>query len=129
MNYPPVFQIAAADPGVQAVLGTSPVRFWPFAIAPQKGQPGYAIPYAVHQLIYGNPDNSLSCIPKEDNAGIQIDVYAANATSARSAAAALQSAFESNFIPVTAYNGEFWEPNTGLYRVSLTIETWTERSS
>ena len=58
--YPPVFEIATQSAAVLAVLGSNPTRLWPFAIAPQKGKPGYGVPYAVHQLIYGAPVNTLS---------------------------------------------------------------------
>lgn len=125
MMYPPAFAIAAANSGVTAVLGTSPTRFWPFGHVPQSE----TRPYAVHQLIYGSPDNSLSCVPSEDNFGLQIDAYAKTVTDARAVAAALRDAFEETYNQVVAWNGEFWEQATGLYRVSFTVEFWTERSS
>lgn len=123
--YPPVFQVAAEDPGVTALLGTNPVRFWPFGRAPQNE----VRPYAFHQLVYGNPDNSLSCIPTEDLFGIQIDAYAKTVSDARNVAQALRDAFEAQHHPITSFNGEDWEQSTGLYRVSFTVEFWTERSS
>lgn len=127
--YPPVFEIAKQNAAVLAVLGSNPTRLWPFAIAPQPGKPGYGVPYAVHQLVYGAPVNSLDCIPGMDNFGIQFDVYAANATDARSAAAALRDAYESSHNPVVSWNGEDLEPSTGLYRVGFTVEFWPEREA
>lgn len=125
MSYPPVFAIAAANPAVTAVLGTAPVRFWPFGHVPQNE----VRPYAVHQLTYGSPDNSLSCVPTEDNFGVQIDAYARTVTDSRNVANALRDAFEDTYNHVVAWNGEFWEQATGLYRVSFTVEFWTERGS
>jgi hypothetical protein len=126
--YPPVFSIAAADLSVRALLldadGTT-LRFWPFGHAPQNEQR----PYAMHQLVYGNPDNSLSCVPSEDLAGIQVDCYAKTVTAARQVAVALRDAFEATYNHMTAHNGEDWEPATGLYRVSMTFEFWTVRPS
>ena len=127
--YPPVFDIAKQSSAVLAALGSNPTRLWPFAIAPQPGKPGYGVPYAVHQLVYGTPVNSLDCIPGMDNFGIQFDVYAANATDARSAAAALRDAYEGSHNPVVSWNGEDWEPSTGLYRVGMTVEFWPEREA
>ena len=127
--YPPVFDIATQSAAVLDQLGQSPTRLWPFATAPQKGKPGYGIPYAVHQLVYGTPVNSLCCIPSADNFGIQFDVYAANATDARSAAAALRDAYEGSHNPVVSWNGEDWEQATGLYRVSFTVEFWPDREA
>lgn len=127
--YPNLFPLARDSAAVTALLGSSPVRFWPFDIAPGPNGAGYAVPYAVHQLIYGNPDNSLSCTPKEDMAGIQIDAYGATASEAREVSAALRDAIEADFNHVVSYNGEFWDQPSGLYRVSFTAEFWTERGS
>jgi hypothetical protein len=123
--YPPVFSIAAANAGVTAVLGTNPVRLWPFGKAPQNE----TRPYAIQQLIYGNPDNSLSCVPSIDNFGVQIDAYAKTVTEARNVAAALRDAFEETYNHVVSWNGEDWEVSTGLFRVSFTVEFWTDRAS
>ena len=127
--YPPVFEIATQSAAVLAVLGSNPTRLWPFAIAPQKGKPGYGVPYAVHQLIYGAPVNTLSCVPTADNFGIQFDIYAANATDAREPAAALRDAYEASHNPVVTWNGEDWDPATSLYRVSFTVEFWPDRAT
>lgn len=127
--YPDVFQIAASDTGVTSILGSSPTRLWPFGLAPQPGTQLYGVPYAVHQLAYGTPVNTLSCVPDMDNFGVQFDCYATSATDARNAAAALRDAYEGSQNQVVAWNGEDWEQATGLYRVSFTVEFWTERSA
>lgn len=127
--YPPVFEIAKQSAAVLSALGSTPTRLWPFAIAPQPGGQGYGVPYAVHQLVYGAPVNTLGCIPQADNFGIQIDVYAKTATSAREAAATLRDAYEASHNPVVAWNGEDWEQATGLYRVSFTVEFWPDREA
>jgi hypothetical protein len=84
-------------------------------------------PYAVWQVVYGNPDNSLSCVPKEDLYGVQFDCYAKTASDAREVAEVLRDAYEASYNPVTAWNGEDWEPATGLWRVSFIVEFWTRR--
>ncbi len=126
--YPPVFEIATGSAAVLTAFGNSPTRFWPFSIAPEKGRPGYGVPYGVHQLVYGSPENTLGCIPGVDNFGIQIDVYANNPTQARNAAETLRDAFEGSYNPVVSWNGEDWETSTGLYRVGFTVEFWTDRN-
>lgn len=123
--YPPVLELATESEAVLAILGSAPTRLWPFAIAPQKG----VVPYAVHQLVYGTPENTLSCTPSEDNFGIQFDCYAENASGARAVAAALRDAYEQTQNTVIAWNGEDWEPSTSLYRVSFTVEFWTPRAA
>lgn len=125
MTYPPVFPLAAGSAAVTALLGSNPVRVWPFGQAPQNE----TRPYAVHQLIYGAPANSMSCAPDVDNAGVQVDVYAKTASDAREATSALRDAFEGAHNQVVAWNGESWDPPTGLYRVSFTVEFWTGRNA
>jgi hypothetical protein len=120
--YPPIYQLARDDAAVTALLG-SPPRFRPFGQYDQNGPR----PYAVWQVIYGNPDNSLSCQPREDLYGVQVDAYAETPESARAVAEALRNCIESDHNPVVGHNGEFWEQNTGLWRVSFTCEFWTAR--
>lgn len=124
MAYPPVFTLATGSTAVTSLLGTSPTRFWPFGIAVQDT----SRPYAVHQLIYGTPENSLSCPANIDMLGIQFDSYAKSVTAARNVAEALREAMEPAGY-VVALNGEMWEQNTGLYRVSFTVEFWQDRQS
>jgi hypothetical protein len=122
--YPDIFQIAAGNTAVTALLGTTPAtRFWPFGNAPQDE----TRPYAVHQLVYGSPVNTLGCVPGADNFGVQVDVYAKTVSAARSVTEALRDAFELHG-HIVAWNGEFWEPATGLFRISFTVEFWTDRN-
>ena len=123
--YPDIFQLAKNSAAVTTLLGSNPVRFWPFGTAPQ----GEDRPYAVHQLVYGTPSNTLSCPPSEDVMGIQVDCYAKSVSSARSVAAALRDAIEGDFNHVVAWNGEDFEPATGLWRVSFTAEFFVDRGS
>lgn len=123
MTYPPVFTLAAGSAAVTALLGTNPVRVWPFGMAPQNE----TRPYAVHQLIYGSPENSMSCAPDIDNTGIQLDAFAKTASEAREVANALRDAFEAAHNQVVAWNGETKDVPTGLFRVSMTVEFWTNR--
>lgn len=123
--FPEVFQIASANAGVTALLGSAPTRFYPFGKAPQNE----TRPYAIFQTVYGNPVNSLPCTPSEDLFGVQIDCYAKTVSGARDVASALRDAFEATYNHVVAYNGEDWETTTGLWRVSFTVEFWAVRSS
>ena len=123
---PPVFQYAAASPGVVSLLGTNPTRFWPFSSAPHAGNAASAAPYALWQIVTGLAENNLSAPPEADNPSIQIDTYAESATEARSVMLALRDAFEPHGY-VTAYNGEFRDDPTGLYRCSITMDFWEYR--
>lgn len=129
MSYPPVFDIAKGSAAVVALLGTTPIRLWPFARAPQKGKPNYGVPYAVHQLVYGTPANTLSCPPDRDNIGIQFDCYAATDDEARALSDVLRDAYELSHNPVVSFNGEEQDAATNLYRVGFTVEFWPERAT
>lgn len=124
MSYPPVFTYAKDSPSVLALLGTNPTRFWPFGTAPQNE----TRPYAVHQLVYGSPENALSCPADIDLIGIQIDAYGKNVSGVRSIAEALRQAMEPHG-HVVSLNGESWEQATGLWRSSFTVEFWADRSA
>lgn len=120
-----LFPIASSAPAVTALLGASPTRFWPFSSAPQEGQPGYSLPYAVFQQVYGTPEQYLGKISDIDNLGVQIDAYATTGSQARSVAFALRNALEPHGY-VVSYNGEERDADTGLYRVGFTFELWQD---
>ena len=121
--FPPIFLICAADNGVKALLGTSPVRFWPFGSAPQ----GASMPYAVWQVIGGSPENYLGNTPDLDRFSIQVDVYAVTGAVAQSVATALRDAIESHAY-VTAWRGGDMDINTKAFRVSFDVDWMIERA-
>lgn len=122
----PSFALASASAAVKDLIGSNPVRFWPFGEAPQPGQPGYGLPYAVHQIAYGAPTAYVGTLPDSDNLGIQVDAYAQTAAQADLLMKALRTAFEPHGY-VVGYTGEGREQNTGLYRSGFTVEFWTDR--
>lgn len=117
MNYAPIFQIVAADPAATSLLGTLPTRLYPFGEAPA----GVSLPYGVWQLISGSPENYLAGRPDIDGFTLQIDIYAATASSARDTAGAIRHAIELDAY-VTGYNGEMRDDDTGHYRVSFDVD-------
>jgi Protein of unknown function (DUF3168) len=123
--YPPIYETCAADTTVQGLLldSSGRLRLYPFGEAPQNDP----APYAVWQIVYGIPANSLSCRPDVDMFGVQVDVYAADADPARAVASAIRTAVEL-LAPVQAFNGEFRDAPTRRYRVSFTVEWWMQRS-
>jgi len=123
--FPNIFGYVSSSEAVKQLIGSNPVRFWPFAMAPQKGQMGYGLPYAVWQSPYGTPENYLNQLPDIDNVAAQIDVYAQTLDSARLAARAIRDAVEP-YGHVVSYNGEEKDGPTGLYRFGFTVEFWQE---
>ena len=118
---PPIFTIIAADSGVTTLLGTDPVRFFPFGQAPDEAD----MPYAVWQTISGGPENYLSGTPSIDGWLVQVDVYAERGTIARTVAEALRDAIEPEAY-ITAWRGESKEEDN-IFRYSFDVDFLTER--
>lgn len=114
--YPPIYKVASADALVTALLGAEP-RLYPFGQAPQQ----VTYPYAVWQVISGSPENYLAGRPDADGYGLQVDVYARDAATARSVADALQHAIELSAY-VVSYGGESRDSTTGNYRSTFDVD-------
>lgn len=112
----PIFSVCSANAAVTALLGTNPVRLFPFGEAPQN----VAKPYAVWQVINGSPENYLNQHPDLEGYRLQVDVYAATGTSANAVKSALEAAIE-NFAHVVSYNGDGRDPATQNYRSSFDV--------
>jgi len=119
---PDIFLSIASDSDCADVLGDNPLRFWPFAAAPQNP----VKPYATWQVIYGSPENYLDRAPDIDSIGVQIDCWGDTISSVRSAAKSIRGAIEP-VAHVVAFNGESREPDTKLYRVSFSVDFWQTR--
>lgn len=114
-----IFPIIAKDPQCTALLGKRPTRFYPFIEAPQDGEK----PYAVWQLVSGEPLNQLACRPAGDQYTVQIDAYGRDASIVREIARAVRAALESdNRATVTNWAREEYEHDTQLYRVSFDVD-------
>lgn len=114
--FSPAFEIVKADAGVLAALG-SPPRFYDFGDAAQNGTK----PYAVQQVIAGNPENYLAGRPDDDTVIVQIDVYGKDMKATKDAARALRTALELS-AHVTGFGGQSREIDTKLWRVTFTVQ-------
>lgn len=121
--YPPLFEICKANGPVQSALGNNPMRLYPFGQAP----PNVAKPYAVFQGVFGNPENFLNQLPVEDSYGVQVDVYAISATSARDTAKAIRNALEPH-AHITSWRGESRDTETTNYSYGFDVSFITERA-
>jgi len=118
---PPIFTIVSAVSAVTTLLGTDPVRFFPFGQAPDDVD----MPYAVWQTVSGSPDNYLSGTPSIDSWLVQVDVYAKKGSTSRTVAEALRDAIEPEAY-ITAWRGESKEDNN-IFRYSFDVEFLTAR--
>lgn len=126
--FAPIFDIAAQDSTVQALLGTGgvndPVRLYPFGLAPQKEARIY--PYATYQNISGFPENFLSERPQDDHYTVQVDVYGKNAASVRAVSLALNNALELDAY-IVRFGDEDRDSETKNYHYSFDVDFITPR--
>lgn len=119
---PPIVQACLQSPAVTALLGTgAAIRLYSFGEADQ----GVAKPYAVWQVIAGNPENYLAGRPDVDGFTLQVDIYGATGTSVRDVRDAIRDAIElqSN---INRWGGESRDPTTKNYRTSFDVD-WIVR--
>lgn len=120
--YPPIFEVCKANAGVVALLGSSPLRLYPFGEAPQ----GVVTPYAVWQQVGGAPENYLAGRPDIDGLTQQVDVYGKSAAEVRAVASAIRDAIELRS-HIVAWRGESRDPETNNYRSSFDVDWFVHR--
>lgn len=123
--FPPLFDTVKSDAAVKAVFGNSP-RIYPHGRAPDKGDPLYRTPYAVHQIVSGSPENFLAGRPDADGFTTQIDVYAEKVEDAAHGAEVLRDAIEP-VAYIVGWRGQFKDPDTSLFRYSFDVDWLTPR--
>jgi hypothetical protein len=117
MSLAPIFLVCSASEVVTQLLGSNPTRLYPFGQAPQN----VAKPYAVWQVIGGNPDNYISGRPDTDMFSLQVDVYAESGSSASNVGDAIRTAIELDAY-TTNYNGDSRDEQTDHYRHSFDVD-------
>lgn len=119
---PPIVQACLQSAAVTALLGTgAAIRLYSFGEAEQ----GVAKPYAVWQVIAGNPENYLAGRPDVDGFTLQVDIYGATGTSVRNVRDAIRDAIELQ-ANITRWGGESRDPTTKNYRTSFDVD-WIVR--
>ncbi|OHV13011.1 tail completion protein gp17 [Kushneria phosphatilytica] len=119
---PPIFRTVAGNAAATALIGTGPVRMFPFGQAPQ----GVELPYAVWQVVDGEPENYLADRSDMDGMTLQVDVYGSSGSSADDAAEAIRYAVELR-ANIARWGGQTRDDETGRYRVSFDIDWLTPR--
>ncbi|WP_048023941.1 tail completion protein gp17 [Raoultella ornithinolytica] len=118
----PIFSVCAASQAVKDLLGTNPIRFYPFGM--QDDNTVY--PYAVWQNVDGSPENYLNQRPDADRYSIQVDVYGDTDSDAIAVALALRDAIEAKAY-ITRWGGQSRDPETLRYRYSFDVDWITTR--
>lgn len=114
----PIFPVCASSHEVTALLGSNPVRIYPFGIQDDN----VVYPYAVWQnLPGGSPENYLNQRPDADKFSLQIDVYADTADEAMLAAQAIIYAIELK-ANIVRYGPQDRDESTLKYRYSFDVD-------
>lgn len=120
--FPPFFDTVKGSTAVKAAFGNSP-RIFPHGMADQNT----VAPYCTFQIITGSPENFLHDRPDVDAFTLQVDVYAKTAQAASDGAKAIRDAVE-GVAYITAWRGQFKDPDTTLFRYSFDVDWLTPRT-
>ncbi|WAT06489.1 DUF3168 domain-containing protein [Rouxiella badensis] len=118
----PIFSVCAAAPAVTALLGTMPVRLYPFGMQDDK----VTYPYAVWQNVSGSPENYLGTRPDIDSFTLQVDVYADTAAQAVTVAKVMRDAIEPHAY-ITRWGDQERDTETKRYRYSFDVDWIVKR--
>ena len=119
---PPIVQACSQSAAVTALLGHgADMRLYSFGLAPD----GVAKPYAVWQLVSGEPENYLAGRPDTDGFTLQVDVYGATGPVVRQVRDAIRDAIELQAY-VTRWGCEARDPTTKNFRTSFDVD-WIVR--
>lgn len=124
--FPSVFPLLAAAPAVTALIGSSPVRAYPFGDAPQ----GVTAPYVTWQEIAGTPENNLSSTPPADHYVVDVNCWGSADPSGRAQVSTLAEAVRDAVEPyahMTATPRRSRDATTQKYRVWMQFEFWRNR--
>lgn len=119
---PDIFQAVSGNSGLTSLIGSAPVRFFPFGEAPEKT----VYPYATYSVVNGLPQNTMDGPPQIDDLGTQIDVWAETADSCLDVAEALRDALEP-LGHMTSIGNMERDPDTKSYRIRMDFDFFTER--
>lgn len=124
---PSLASIVAGSAAVKAIIGTSPVRFYPLGAAPENVQ----APYVTQRAIDVVPENTLSELPKVDSSRVQLSCWSDNTgtgpTSVQTLALALRDAIEPfhHILDIRDGGRDF---ETQRWRIDLDVAVWHQRA-
>ena len=113
----PIFPVCASSPEVTALLGSNPVRIYPFGIQDDN----VVYPYVVWQNITGSPENYIAQRPDADFFTLQVDAYADTVDEVIAVATALRDAIEPH-AHITRWGGQERDQETKRYRYSFDVD-------
>jgi len=119
---PKIYPIIAASPLVTELIGTNPVRFFPWGEAPQ----GTDHPYVTYGTSDASPENYMDRTPDVDSIGTQIDVWGKTGDECLEVAYAVRDALEPH-AHMTRFGNAARDPVTKSYRIILQFDVFVFR--
>jgi hypothetical protein len=117
-----LFQTLKNNSTVTALLGTNPVRVFPWGSAAPKS----ARPYATYAIYNALPENYLDTVPDIDNQGTQIDIWADTVQSCDAVFIAIRDALEP-IAHMLNYRGAERDEATQLFHARMEFDFWEPR--
>ena len=129
MNLPNLFALIAADPAVTAIIGTAPVRFYPYGSAPQ----GVTAPYLTQFGASIAPINTLERdASRADSALVQVSCWSDNVGNAmggvHALAEAVRTCIEREHL-IESVRDMRKDIETGRYRIDFDVRVHVHRDS
>lgn len=118
----PIFKVCSASQAVTTLIGSNPVRLFPFGLQDDNVE----YPYVVWQNISGEPGNYLDRRPDVDSYTLQVDIYSDAVESAKAVAMALRDAIEPHAY-ITRWGAQSRDPETKRYRYSFDVDWIVKR--
>jgi hypothetical protein len=109
-----------SDAGLTATLGANKI-FQTRAPETATGS------YLVWQLITGQPENTLGCVPDIDDQRVRVSIYSRDAATARRACEYATAAAEANLGDIIFGPVDSFEPITKNLQYIFDVEIWNKR--
>jgi len=119
---PKIYPIINASAPLKALIGSDPVRFFPWGQAPQNTE----YPYVTYGSNGASPENYLDRVPDVDNISTQIDVWADKGSDCLQVATLIRDLIEPHGHMIGFGNTER-DQETQAYRIRLQFDLFTFR--
>lgn len=114
-----LFTILNADTPVKTLLGSNPLRVFPWSRSPAKP----VLPYAVYSLYDSTPENYIAGAPDTDRKFIQVNIYAKTAESLEACFSAIRGAIEGDgYGYIVRYSANELDADTDLFSAIMEID-------
>lgn len=119
---PDLFPILNDSVQVRLLLGSNPLRVYPWHRAPQNPRK----PYATYGVISATPQSALACPASLDNQIVQVDIWSETGESCERCFEAIRNAVEGEVV-LQSYSTPARDDDTELYRAIMEFSFWKSR--